>query len=301
MPSTAPNPSYVTLPEQGLPYPSLLDFLDQRFPKIGREVWQERLEQGKIIDDWENIITPDTPYQPHLRLRYFREVEQEPEIPFHEHILFHNEHFLIVDKPHFLPVTPAGPYVNQCLLYRLKTATGIDELVPVHRIDRETAGLVMFSVNKERRGVYHDLFSSAKVHKIYEAVATLPNDPGREAWQIRNRIVRGEPWFRVKHVEGEVNAISHILLLECHEQYGYFRLEPLTGKQHQLRLHLSLIGSQILHDRYYPKLQPKRPDDFSRPLQLLAKALRFVDPLSKKVMEFRSTRKLCFPPKTPTN
>ena len=301
MPSTAPNPSYVTLPEQEPPYPSLLDFLERRFPKVRREVWQERLEQGKIIDDWENVITSDTPYQPHLRLRYFREVEQEPEIPFHEKILFQNEHFLIVDKPHFLPVTPAGPYVNQCLLYRLKVTTGIDELVPVHRIDRETAGLVMFSVNKERRGVYHDLFSSGKAHKIYEAVATLPDNPVQEAWQIRSRIVRGEPWFRVKHVEGEVNAISNIFLLKCHEQYGYFRLEPLTGKQHQLRLHLSLIGSQILHDRYYPELQPKRPDDFSRPLQLLAKELRFDDPVSKKTLEFRSTRKLGSPPKTTTN
>jgi tRNA pseudouridine32 synthase/23S rRNA pseudouridine746 synthase len=299
--STAPNPSYVTLPGHEPPYPTILDFLERRFPKIGRTVWQERLEQGKIIDDWGKVITPDTPYQPHLRLRYFREVEQEPEIPFQEKILFHNEHFLIVDKPHFLPVTPAGPYVNQCLLYRLKAATGIDELVPVHRIDRETAGLVMFSVNMKTRGMYHGLFSSAKAHKIYEAVATLPDDPGQEAWQIQSRIVRGEPWFRVKHTEGEVNAISNILLLKSFGKYGYFHLQPLSGKQHQLRLHLSLIGSQILHDRYYPELQPKRPDDFLRPLQLLAKELHFVDPVSKQTIEFRSTRELCFPPKTTTN
>jgi tRNA pseudouridine32 synthase/23S rRNA pseudouridine746 synthase len=141
--STAPTPSYVALPDCQKPYPTILDFLDRRFPKLGRAVWQARLEQGKITDDLGNIIDCHSPYQPTLRLRYFREVEKEPKIPFQETILFQNEQFLMVDKPHFLPVTPAGPYVNQCLLYRLRAATGIQELVPVHRIDRETAGLVM--------------------------------------------------------------------------------------------------------------------------------------------------------------
>ena len=290
--SKAPNPSYVTLPDCQPPYPSLLDFLDRRFAKVGRDIWEVRLKNGGVTDDSGTEITLNTPYRPNMRLRYYREVEREPHIPFQEEILFQNEHLLVTCKPHFLPVTPAGPYVNECLLYRLKIRTGISDLVPIHRIDRETAGIVMFSVNKDTRGVYHELFSSGKIHKRYEAVATLPNDSARQEWMLQTRIVRGEPWFRVKHAEGEINAVSRIHLVEKQGRYGYFHLEPLTGKQHQLRLHLSLLGSQILHDRYYPELQPKSGDDYTRPLQLLAKELRFIDPISQKPMHFCSPREL---------
>jgi len=292
MSSIAPNPSYVTLPACDPPFPAMLDFLEMRFPKIGRDIWLSRLEQGKVTDDLGNVVTPDTPYRPNMRLRYYREVECEPDIPFQEKILFQNDQLLVVDKPHFLPVTPAGPYVKQCLLYRLKDTLGLEDLVPLHRIDRETAGLVMFSVNKATRGRYHALFSSGTVKKVYYALAALPTLPpsqGKYLWQVRSRIVRGEPWFRMKNDDGPVNAISRITLVETHNALGVFRLEPLTGKQHQLRLHLTLIGSQILHDRYYPTLQPKRPDDFRKPLQLLAKELRFSDPITGQVMTFCST------------
>ncbi|MCP4403620.1 MAG: pseudouridine synthase [bacterium] len=293
--STAPTPSFVALPDCDPPYPTILDFLDARFPKLGREVWRARLEQGKITDDFKHIIDLNSPYQPGLRLRYFREVEEEPEIPFQETIIFQNDRILVADKPHFLPVTPSGPYVNQCLLYRLRAATGIQELVALHRIDRETAGLVMFSADKNRRGIYHDLFSLGRARKSYEAIATLPKDTEQEEWLLQSRIEPGEPWFRVKDAEGPVNAISKIRLLERKGQLGRFRLEPLTGKQHQLRLHLSLLGVQILHDRYYPELQPKQPDDFTKPLQLLAKELCFLDPVNKEMMNFQSTKTLTLP------
>lgn len=290
--SKAPTPSYVTLPECDPPYPSILDFLDVRFDKVGRDVWRTRLETGKVTEDTGRPVTIDTPYRPNFRLRYYREVEEEPDIPFEETILFQNEHLLVACKPHFLPVTPAGPYVNQCLLYRLKAETGIEDLVPIHRIDRETAGIVLFSVKKETRGIYHDLFSSGRVSKIYEAIATLPDDPEQQEWEVESRIVQGDPWFRMKHVEGPINASTKIHLIEKNEQHAYFCLEPRTGKQHQLRLHLNLLGSQILHDRYYPVLQPKCPDDFTRPLQLLAKSVRFTDPVSHKTLEFHSLREL---------
>lgn len=113
------------------------------------------------------------------------------------------------------------------------------------------------------------------------------------AWQIRCRIAEGVPWFRVKRVDGDVNAVSNMTLITRRGEFGHFRLEPLTGKQHQLRLHLTLLGWQILYDRYYPTLQPKRPDDFSRPLQLLAKELRFIDPISREPLEFQSQHALC--------
>lgn len=290
--SAAPHPSYVTLTNCEPPYPTLLDFLDDRFPKVGRETWRLRLETGKIFDSDSHPITLDTPYIPHARLRYYREVAQEPQLPFQEEIVFRNEHLLVACKPHFLPVTPAGPYVNECLLYRLKKTTGVDDIVPIHRIDRETAGLVMFSLNRTTRSLYHDLFSSGQIRKVYEAVATLPTDLTRQEWLLKSRIVRGDPWFRVRHEEGPINAITRVTLIHRSESQAYLCLEPFTGKQHQLRLQLTLLGCQILYDRYYPVLQPKQPDDYAHPLQLLAKELDFLDPLTQHFMRFRATRSL---------
>ena len=292
--SIAPTPSYVTLPDIPLPYPSILDFLDQRFPKVGRDVWQTRLTAGKVTDNAGRRVTEETPYQPHVRLQYFREVSAEPDIPFEADTLFENDHLLVTCKPHFLPVTPAGPYVNQCLLYRLKAATGIDDLVPIHRIDRETAGIVLFSKRKTTRGAYHDLFQGGHVRKVYEAVTTLPENPELGEWLLHTRIVRGDPWFRMQHVEGPTNAATRIVLLDRNTQVAYLRLEPRTGKQHQLRLHVTRIGAQILYDRYYPILTPKRPDDFARPLQLLARSVTFVDPITQQPLEFQSTRRLAW-------
>ncbi|OIO68703.1 MAG: pseudouridine synthase [Zetaproteobacteria bacterium CG12_big_fil_rev_8_21_14_0_65_55_1124] len=287
--STAPTPSYITLPNLQKPYPSLLDFLDQRFPFVGREVWQHRLESNKISDEHGNPVDMTTPFRRNARLRYFREVEDEHPIPFQEYILFQNDSILVADKPHFLPVTPSGSYVNECLLHRLRRKTGLDHLVPVHRLDRETAGLVLFSCDAKRRGPWFDLFRQGNISKRYEAIATCPVDTGQREWLIESRIERGEPWLRFRNVEGEINARSRIRLVEARGELAKFELEPITGKTHQLRLHLGLIGANIVGDRFYPDFQPpQNPPNYDNPLQLLAKNLAFTDPLSGEARSFES-------------
>ncbi|MDD4871823.1 MAG: pseudouridine synthase [Kiritimatiellae bacterium] len=290
--STAPNLSYVTLPHADRPYPSILDFLDRRFSHVGREVWRARLEEGCITDDSGCLVTLDTPYLVNLRLCYRREVGIEPDIPFKEKIVFQNEQLLVACKPHFLPVIPSGPYVNECLLYRLRERTGIEDLVPVNRLDRETAGVVMFSVNKKTRSLYSDLFRFGRIRKVYEAVGILPPEQGNNEWLVESRIVRGDPWFLSRNEAGEPNARTIIKLRETRNGLGYFLLEPLTGKQHQLRLHMTMIGSQIINDFYYPFLCSEPKQGFDKPLQLLAKELSFKDPVSGDELDFLSTRHL---------
>lgn len=280
------------MPAAATPYPSILGFLTRRFPQVDQSLWEQRIRAGKILDDNGAPITVDTAYTPLKRIHYFREVEQERVIPFAEGIIFQNDDLLVACKPHFLPVIPGGPYVAECLLNRLRSRTGNDHLVPVHRIDRETAGVVMFSVNRKTRGLYNELFMQGKIEKTYQAVAECPLTPEKREWIVENRVAKGEPWFRMKVVPGESNARSIIRLAEFKEKNARFLLQPLTGKTHQLRLHMSGLGFRILNDRYYPDLQPETADDFAHPLQLIAKTVKFIDPVTGEPMEFTSEREL---------
>jgi tRNA pseudouridine32 synthase/23S rRNA pseudouridine746 synthase len=286
------HPSIVTLPEIEKPYPSILDFLASKFPAIDRKTWKTRIQSGKVLTEKRAPIALSMPYIPRTRLLYFREVEKEIAVPFTETLVCCNDHLLVACKPHFLPVTPAGPFVNECLLHRLKKKTGNPDLSPINRIDRETAGIVLFSMNPETRGRYQALFMTRKVEKSYEAVAKIPGPIGAGPWSIKNRIVKGDPWFRMKIVPGRPNAISTISLVQTRENLGLFRLNPVTGKKHQLRLHLCEIGVSILNDRYYPTLLPQTEPDFSSPLQLLAKKICFKDPVTEKMVTYESGRKL---------
>ena len=243
------------MPKTEIPYPSILTFLSRRFPAISRNIWENRISEGKVLDEKAQRITLDTKYSPQRRIYYFREVSSEPFIPFAEKIMFIDDEILVACKPHFLPVTPGGRYVDECLLNRLRSSTGIEDLAPLHRIDRETAGIVLFSVNKKSRGRYGELFMNGHVEKTYKALSACQPLQESASWDVGNRIERGEPWFRMKTSPGRVNARSVINLVEIKGVRARFALHPLTGKTHQLRIHMSGIGFGIMNDRYYPELQ----------------------------------------------
>lgn len=286
--------STVVMPKTDKPFPTILDFLTQRFPRIDRDTWKARINSGKVLTQDKKPVSRDTPYFPLKRLHYFREVEEETVIPFTEEIIFCNDNLLVACKPHFLPVTPAGRYVNQCLLHRLKEKTGNRDLAPINRIDRETAGLVLFSMNPKTRGAYQTLFMTGEVEKTYEAVAEYPQNQEETSWRVENRLAKGAPWFRMKTVPGKTNAVSKISLVRVKGKQALFQLCPITGKKHQLRLHLSGLGFPILNDRYYPDLLPEKQNDFTAPLQLLARKIQFRDPVSAKLVNYDSQRRLFF-------
>ncbi|MCP3671012.1 MAG: pseudouridine synthase [Gammaproteobacteria bacterium] len=291
-------PSTVTMPKESAGCSSVLEFLIRRFPGITPSVWLQRIQDGKVLWDDNTTIAEDSAYMPQRRILYYREVEQEPPIPGNETILYQDENLLVADKPHFLPVIPNGIYVNQCLLYRLRKHTGMDDLTPIHRIDRWTAGVVIFSTNPKTRNQYHNMFSQGQVSKLYHGVARIPSSLKQETsklpteWQVENRLAKGKPRFRMEVRPGEVNARSRIKCIAVHNGMGMFHLHPLTGKTHQLRLHMSGLGMPLLNERYYPELQPKSADNFDQPLQLLAKQLQFIDPITSRKMSFSSSRDL---------
>ncbi|MGQ0697569.1 MAG: RluA family pseudouridine synthase [Panacagrimonas sp.] len=266
---------------------TVLDFLRERFPSISTEVWRSRFQRGLVTDAAGKPLGPEHPYRCGLDLHYYRELESEPEIPFEEVVLFRDEHLLIADKPHFLPVIPTGRYVQQCLLVRLKRKLDLSELVPLHRIDRGTAGLVAFSLDPASRGAYQTLFPKRQVRKVYEALA--PALPGLAMpYTHISRMVAGEPFFRMREVTGAPNSET---VIEAQEPLGTivrYRLSPITGRKHQLRVHMAALGAPILNDPFYPELLHQAKDDYSHPLKLLARSLEFVDPLSGKSRYFQS-------------
>lgn len=251
---------------------------------------------GHVLDASNQPLALDAPHREAMAVRYFREVEDEAPMPAGERILHADEHIVVADKPHFLPVTPAGRFVRETLLARLQATLGNPDLVPLHRIDRGTAGLVLFSASPSSRAAYQSLFPRRRIHKIYEAIAPALPDL---TFPIRrtSRIVAGEPFFRMREVDGEANAITHVEVLagtDSTRQQGcwHYRLTPDTGRKHQLRVHMATLGAPILNDPFYPLLRGAAEDDPSSPLQLLARGLAFDDPLTGERREFASERVL---------
>ncbi|GKT26759.1 RluA family pseudouridine synthase [Acidovorax sp. SUPP3334] len=283
------SPSCVALPSSG--HGSLLDFLVERLPAVGREAWSQRMAAGEVVDEFGVAATPDRPFLPGIRLYYYRALEQEIAIPFEETVLYQDDHILVADKPHFLPVVPTGRYLQHTLLVRLKRRLGLPDLTPVHRIDRDTAGLVLFSVQRETRGAYQALFRDRRIAKTYEAVAPWREDlafPREHA----SRIEESPQFFRMREVPGEPNTLTRIEVLQVAGGWARYRLSPVTGKRHQLRVHMAALGLPLRGDAYYPEVNDLPEGDFSRPLQLLARSLAFDDPVTGAARRFESTRAL---------
>lgn len=292
-------PSAAALPQMRQPpWATVLDYLDARMPAVGRAVWRQRMDAGEVLDDAGQPLPAGTPYRGGLRAWYWRTLPQEAPIPFHETVLFSDEHLVVADKPHFLPVTPGGRYVRETLLVRLRQRLQLPTLSPLHRIDRETAGLVAFCVRPQDRDAYQRLFRERLVHKRYEAIA--PSAPSLP-WPITRRshiLEDAQAFYRMREAGAEEplapNSETRIEPLETRGAWTLYRLEPRTGQRHQLRVHLNALGLPIAGDQFYPRTRrgPDEAEDYAAPLQLLARSLAFVDPITGAARGFESRRSL---------
>ena len=283
------GPSCVALPPG--PWLTIFGFLIDRFPAVSAATWQARMQQGNLVDEHGVAVVPQQPYRAGIRLYYYRAIPDEPRLPFDEVVLFQDELLVVADKPHFLPVTPGGRHLQETLLVRLKRRRGIDTLAPLHRLDRETAGVVVFAVQPDTRGAYQALFAQRQVTKHYEAIA-----PWRPELSFpltyRSRLVQDDHFLRMREVPGEPNAETLIEVLEAQGDTARYRLTPLTGRTHQLRVHCAALGMPIAGDRMYPTLLPADTDDHAQPLRLLARSIGFVDPISGTPRWFDSRQQL---------
>jgi tRNA pseudouridine32 synthase/23S rRNA pseudouridine746 synthase len=283
------SPSYIWLPEGQ--WDNALTFLCEHFPEINVTRWLQRFSKQEIRASDGAILHPDSAVKRGMCIYYYRVIDDEKVVPFHEKILFQDEHLLVADKPHFLAVTPGGDYLRETLLVRLKRQTGNEALSPLHRLDRETAGVILFSQQSQSRGAYQQLFQQRQIDKIYHAVA--PHLP-ELAFPLRkaSRMIESERFFLMQEVAGTINAETDIAILERRNELSLYELRPSTGKKHQLRVHMASLGAAIINDNFYPNSRPSGSDDFNKPLQLLAKSIAFIDPITGEKRAFHSEQNL---------
>ncbi len=312
-----PDPAWTPAPRDGVDasrvgvgagrFANVADFLVARFPAV--DDWPRRLACGDVFDASGRRLAADSPCAPGMLLWYWRSPPPEPRIPFEIDILYQDEHLVVVDKPHFLPVTPGGRYLQETALVRLKRRLGIDTLAPMHRLDRDTAGVLVFTVQPQARHAYQSLLQQRKVDKVYEAVARWRADLSLPL-VCRSRLEQrpGPAFLQMQVVDGEPNAETGIELIglvdpaerptaaQAQGPLALYRLRPRTGRKHQLRAQLSALGLHIVGDRIYPDLlpqpAPEATPDYSQPLQLLARELSFTDPISGRQHHFSSRRRL---------
>ncbi|MEV7770621.1 pseudouridine synthase [Kitasatospora sp. NPDC086791] len=284
------DPVHLRLPLEG-PWPTVREHLVARLPVVPAERIDAALRDGEIVGE-HGPIAPDEPFRPGAHLWFHRDLPAEVPVPFDLVVLHRDEHLVIVDKPHFLATTPRGSHVTETALSRLRHTLELPALSPAHRLDRLTAGLAMFVVRPEERGAYQTLFRDRLVRKEYQAVA--PYDPELSLPRtVRSHIVKERGVIAAQELDAPPNSESRIELLEPRDGLARYRLRPLSGRTHQLRLHMSGLGLPILGDPVYPVVLPEpAPDDFRRPLQLLASVVEFVDPLTGRERRFESRRTL---------
>lgn len=289
------DPVRIRLADPGQGPRSIPEELRRRFPDRLAEL-EAALADGLVVTADGQPVTEATRRRRGMDVWTYRTPGPEFPVPGELGVLWADDRLVVVDKPHFLATTPRAGHVTETALVRARRATGLDDLAPAHRLDRATAGVLMFTADPAHRGVYQQLFAARRVHKTYLAVAPTP-DGTPQVRARSSRIVKTRGVLQAAEVDGEPDAHSRITLLDTRvghdgRRLGLYRLEPATGRTHQLRVHMNALGTPILGDDLYPEIRSVAAGDFSDPLQLLAESIAFTDPVDGRDRVFRTRRTL---------
>lgn len=303
MPPRSPLPprhglqaAWVRTPDRGKESPdweTLSDFLLFKLAKHAPTA--QMLADGRFVLDDGTPITGREPYRPHTFIWFHRDRRDEPVVPFKIELLYADERIVVIDKPHFLATIPRGNHVLQSVVVRVRNELGFPDASPAHRLDRLTAGVLVLTTEKKWRGAYQEAFRHRQIHKRYDALAPI-SDSLEFPQVVRNHIVKERGNLQaVVYPDREPNSETLVELAERRGNIGCYRLTPITGRTHQLRVHLNALDIPIMGDPLYPKILDVDIDDFSTPLQLVARELSFIDPVDGTRRHFASKIPLDWP------
>lgn len=280
------------MPQEGA-WLSLRDHLVERLAQgLDAAEVDRKLAAGEFVDATGTPVPADAPFVPQSVVWAHRDLPDEVDVPFEIDILHQDDRIVVIDKPHFVSTMPRGQHVVQSALARTRVLTGLHRLTPAHRLDRPTAGVLMFTTEQRWRGAYQRVFAEARAHKEYLAVAPVRGDLELPLVR-RTHIVKEHGTFQAREVEGAApNAETLVELVDRRGDLGLYRLTPRTGRTHQLRCQLDGLGIPIAGDPLYPEARDEPLGDFSRPLQLLAAVLEFTDPVDGSRRRFETRRSL---------
>jgi tRNA pseudouridine32 synthase / 23S rRNA pseudouridine746 synthase len=273
------------------PWPTMGDWIDAKLSEF-IDVPAFLAEKRFVYEDGTPAARND-PYRPHTFVWFHRDLSDETFVPGHIHVIHCDERIVVIDKPAFLSTIPRGRHVQQSVVVRLRAELGLPELSPLHRLDRVTSGLLILATEKRWRGAYQTLFQRGEVGKTYRALAPLRPDLELPV-TVRNHLAKHRGRMQVEVVPGAPANAESLIERETvlNAETAIYRLTPRTGRTHQLRMHMLGLGVPIIGDPLYPVMQGVSLHDFSTPLQLLASAIRFSDPVDGGVRQFDSVRSL---------
>ena len=301
MPPRSPLPprhglgaAWLRTPDRGRPAPdtwaTMGAWLRERLPE--RVDVDALLEQERFVRDDLTPVRDGDPYAPHTFVWFHRDLPDEVDVPGELHVVHRDERLVVVDKPAFLSSIPRGQHVRQSVVVRLRDELGLPELSPLHRLDRVTSGLLLLATERRWRGPYQSMFQAGTVRKTYAALAPVRADLELPRTVADHLVKRRGSWQAEVVPGAPVNAETLVELESQHDGIGRYRLTPRTGRTHQLRVHLAGLGIPIVGDPLYPVVSDVAVDDFTTPLQLLARELAFTDPVDGSPRRFDSVRRL---------
>jgi 23S rRNA pseudouridine1911/1915/1917 synthase len=239
-------------------------FVQSRIPRLSRTRAQQIVRACAQRQDG-SLRRPSDRVREGETVRLVRPPFEEPETPQTFGVVYEDEHVLAVDKPAGLPVHPSATYHRNTLTRLLRERYGDPPPHIAHRLDRETSGLVVCGRGPDSERSLKIAFEQRRTDKSYLAIVRgrMEQDQGvielpLASWG-RSRGGRDPLHVLMEVSEQGTRAVTRYLVRERAPEHTLVALKPITGRQHQLRVHLSAVGHSIVGDKLYG---PEGPDPF---------------------------------------
>lgn len=225
-------------------------YLAERFSYQSRTRWQKEIEDGLIACNGIKLNNYHKKIKSGDSIEYTADQREEPPVRDDFSILYEDDYFIACNKPGNLPVHPSGRFFNNTLLFMLQEKNN-EKLFPLHRLDRETSGTVLFAKSKETAST--TLITFPEAVKKYTAIVhgkpidtefTIDIPIGNDS----KSMVRKK---RSAQINADETAITHFKTIESFDQYSVITARLETGRLHQIRVHLLYANLPILGDKLY--------------------------------------------------